>query len=72
MNERYIFSLGVSTIALTRGLVRAFCSEGDERLCMDMDQDPADRACVAHTDQEWVAALGDHLHRQEEADVVAA
>ena len=57
---------------------------------MDMDQDPADRAWVAHTaqvweahtaqvweapewaDQEWVAALGDHLHRQEEADVVAA
>ncbi len=23
-------------------------------------------------DLEWVAALGDHLHRQEEADVVAA
>ena len=44
---------------------------------MDMDQDPADRAWVAHTApeweaQEWVAALGDHLHRQEEADVVAA
>ena len=49
---------------------------------MDMDQDPADRAWVPHTaqvweapeweDQEWVAALGDHLHRQEEADVVAA
>ena len=54
---------------------------------MDMDQDPADRAWVAHTAQEWEApewadrewvaqewevALGDHLHRQEEADVVAA
>ena len=47
-----------------------------------MDQDPADRAWVAHTAQvweaqeweaqEWVAALGGHLHRQEEADVVAA
>ncbi len=23
-------------------------------------------------DREWVAALGDHLHRQEEADVDAA
>lgn len=51
---------------------------------MDMDQDPADRAWVAHTatvwevpewdlvDREWVAVLGDHLHRQEEADVDAA
>ena len=49
---------------------------------MDMDQDPADRAWVAHTAQvweaqeweaqEWEVALGDHLHRQEEADVVAA
>lgn len=29
-----------------------------------MDQDPADR--------EWVAVLGGHLHRQEEADVVVA
>ncbi len=54
---------------------------------MDMDQDPADRAWVAHTaqvweapewvdrewaDQEWVAALGDHLHHRGEADVDAA
>ena len=51
---------------------------------MDMDQDPADREWVAHmaqvwevpewdlVDLEWEAVLGDHLHRQEEADVVAA
>ena len=51
---------------------------------MDMDQDPADREWVAHmaqvwevpewdlVDLEWVAVLGDHLHRQEEADVDAA